>query len=352
MRRVGWALIAVVGLVACSSNSPSAVKSEPTTTTSIAPTTSAALASSTTSGPAATTTSAPVSTAPGATVPATTTPPVTTFPAPPTATSACTHSRIKHVTNSYYGLPTPQGPSIDYRQSQLGPDAHDDRGNTIQAAGLSVQMTGPAGTTTLTHPAAGYSVVLRGWGDFDGDGRTDLLVDSGPEYATFIVLGSVGSGTHDPFVDGVRVPHPALAPGAFEAFAETVGDQNRDGADDVSFGPRLYSGRQLAVLPAGAPLPTPFRTLSAPYVGLLQIDANQPPSFVEFDRVNGALHVLDARADRLRLKATTVELQAAVNFGGRATGWLVGGQHIVQFDYGTRSGQTAWRWNLEAACGT
>ena len=128
----------------------------------------------------------------------------------------------------------------------------------------------------------------RGWGDFNGDGRTDLLVDvvyGQPDDATFIVLGSVGPGTLDPFAVGIRVPHPHIKPGGFEAFPASVGDQNGDGADDVSFSPKLYSGRQLTTLPPGAALPAPFRTLPSQYVGLLQIDAGKPPSFVLLDRV-------------------------------------------------------------------
>lgn len=197
--------------------------------------------------------------------------------------SGCTHTPIADVVNSYYGLPAPHGPSIDYRSLQDAPVAHDGRGDTIEQVGLGVEMTGPRGTITLTRTEPGNAVIPRGWGDFNGDGRTDLLVDvddGKPEYATFIVPGTVGTGTHDPFVVGIRVPHPYIKPGAFEAFPAVVGDQNGDGADDISFGPKLYSGRQLMALPAGAALPAPFRTLPTAYVGLLQLDPHQPPTFV------------------------------------------------------------------------
>ena len=98
----------------------------------------------------------------------------TTIPVTP-ALWCTPHTPIAHVANSYFGLPAPSGPSIDY-PPQVVP-AHDDHGNTIQQVGLSVEMTGPGGTITLTHGGPTNDVVLRGWGDFNGDGRTDLLVD-------------------------------------------------------------------------------------------------------------------------------------------------------------------------------
>ena len=280
--------------------------------------------------------------------------------------SGCTHTPIAHVVNSYYGLPAPHGPSIDYRSLQDAPVAHDGRGDTIEQVGLGVEMTGPRGTITLTRTEPGNAVIPRGWGDFNGDGRTDLLVDvddGKPEYATFIVPGTVGTGTHDPFVVGIRVPHPYIKPGAFEAFPAVVGDQNGDGADDISFGPKLYSGRQLMALPAGAALPAPFRTLPTAYVGLLQLDPHQPPTFVvpdpadSFvggvdDRAEGTLDVLDRRADRLLFNAGPVGLLDALDSHALATGWLVNGHHVVEYDYETRSGETAWRWDLDAPCGT
>ena len=270
-----------------------------------------------------------------------------------TPTLWCTpHTPIAHVVNSYFGLPAPSGPSIDYPPKVI--PAHDDHGNTIQQAGLSVEMTGPGGTITLTHGGPTNDVVLRGWGDFNGDGRTDLLVDvvyGQPDDATFIVLGSVGPGTLDPFAVGIRVPHPHIKPGGFEAFPASVGDQNGDGADDVSFGPKLYSGRQLTALSPGAALPAPFRTLPSQYVGLLQIDANKPPSFVLLDRARASLRVLDVHSDQLLLKVGPTALAAAVAEGARATGWLVDNHYIVEFDYGSRAGDTAWRWDLNSACG-
>jgi hypothetical protein len=287
----------------------------------------------------------PASTTPPAPATSTTTARSTTTQ-PGSESTGCTHSPIAHVENSYYGLPAPNGTSIDFIATSFTSDGH---GDTVRAAGLSVEMTGTRGTITLTTPAAGSSVVLRGAGDFNGDNRGDLLVDvtDGTHYATYIVLGTVGPGTHDPAAVGERVPSPDIAAGGFAAFPAPVGDQNGDGVDDVSFGTQLYSGRVLTSLPTAPTLPTPFRTLSAPYVGLLQLAPKTPPVFVVPARSGSSLRVLDKRSDRLLLGGV-----ATVGNESRATGWLVNGHHIVELSSSTRGGETAWRWDLDGACGS
>jgi hypothetical protein len=281
-------------------------------------------------------------------------PATTTSTSAGNAASGCVHLPITHVRNSYYGLPTPDGPSIDFRASQLASPTGDGYGNTVRTEGLSVQKTGPDGGLTLTL-GDNANVILRGFGDFDGDGRGDLLVDTSVNGmdATYIVPGTVAPGTYDPAAVGVRVPSP-YKPGDFAAWPASVGDQDLDRADDVSFGTELYSGRQLAALPAGAALPGPFRTLPSQYVGLLQLDENGPPSFVVPDPTGSGLEVLDERSDRLEqgADADPTELADAIRSGGGVTGWLVNGKHIVQFEYSSRSGASEWRWNLDAPCAT
>jgi len=222
-------------------------------------------------------------------------------------------------------------------------------------------VTGPHGTITLKASRPYDDVLLRGWGDFAGDGSTDVLVDlygDGPD-TPYIVPGSIAPGTYNPAAVGVRVQYHVSGT-TFEWFPVVVGDQNGDGADDVSFGPALYSGRALM---HGGPLPAPFKTLPSPYVGLLQLDPHQPPSFVVPDPADsfvggvpdpaeGNLDVLDHRADRLLFNAGPIGLSDALANHALANGWLIDGHHVVEYSYVTRSGTTAWRWDLDSQCGT
>ena len=289
-------------------------------------------------------------------------PPTTSSAAPSTTTAAtargragCVHRPIAHDHDSYYGLAAPGGVSIDFLATHVRTPATDGHGNTMQSVGLSVERTGAQGTLLLTSADPGYEVVFRGFGDFDGDGRTDLLVDvyGAGNDVTYIVSGTVASGTRDPATVGVPVPRPHLAGGTFAGFPAAVGDQNGDGADDVSFGPEVYSGRDLlARSRIGTTRPAPLQTLTSMYAGLVQVDPKAPPSFVVPAATGASLRVLDRRSDRLLLDGSANDLSIAITLGAGASGWLVGGHHIVEYGYSTRSGSTAWRWDLDAACGT
>jgi hypothetical protein len=264
-----------------------------------------------------------------------------------TTTPECTHRPIASDA-SYAGMPTPDGPSIDFVHVA---GLIDSRGNRVDTEGLSVRRTGPDGTVTLTL-GDNAAVALRGFGDFDGDGRGDLLVDAIGDYTSYIVPGTVAAGTYDPAAVGIRIPNPAQ-PGENAWWPESVGDQDRDGADDVSFGRRLYSGRELATLPAGAALPAPFRTLPSEPVGLVRLDENGPPSFVVLAPF-GFEVLADHLDHRLLLEPATFELSPGIlrKNEGSTRGWVVNGHHLVQFDWGTRSGVYQWRWDLDAACDT
>jgi hypothetical protein len=354
----GVAAVLVVALVAAATTGTHdtlRVAGQPTvdsTTTGTRPASTSSTA--TTTGPPSTATTEPPTSLPVASptsVATTTVPAPTTSTTTPAATTACTHLPTRHVHNSYYGLPAPNGSSLDYRTLH-NTTTDDGRGNSIQAVGLTVEMRGPQGTLRLAvDPSDG--VGLLGWGDFDGDGRTDLLVQvvPGGVYTWYIVPGTVGPGSYTPAAVGVLVPDLHTGADAdFSGFPEPVGDQNGDGADDIGFGSSIYSGRDLA---AGQPGPTPFARLTSPYVGILNVDAIGRPAFVVPDEKQETLRVLDHHADRLRFGPGPVSLSDALNnFGGRATAWLANGHHIVQFEYGTRAGATQWRWDLDAACGT
>jgi hypothetical protein len=147
----------------------------------------------------------------------------TTTTTPP----GCTHLPTERVSRSYYGLKAPDGPSIDFLHSGGLSPVIDSRGNRAHSEGLEVQRTGPDGTVTLTL-GANATVKLNGFGDFDGDGRGDLLIVTIAEdgiYRYYIVLGTVGAGTYAPAAVGVLVD-PHYEPGDFGAEPASVGDQN------------------------------------------------------------------------------------------------------------------------------
>jgi len=279
---------------------------------------------------------------------------------------ACTHYPIAYHADAYYGFPAPVGPTIDFTVSQSVPNGprSDGRGDTIQlGSGFSVLMTTPTGTIRLAPGASGDGeVIFRGFGDFNGDGRTDLIVDvvGGRYYDdTYIVGGTLSPGTYDPALVGIHIPNPAKR-GEIAYFPQVVGDQNADGADDIAFGALVYSGRQLAALRPGEQLPAPMLRLPTPWVStgfnggvaLLNIDTNAPPSFVVADPSTSSLHIQDARSDRLLLRVPRSHTPGALLRGGDVTGWLVNGQHILEYWTTTRSGTTEWRWNIDTACGS
>lgn len=274
----------------------------------------------------------------------------------PARTAVCIHHPIARGSN-YYGAPATGGRSIDFHEPLLQ-NSVDGDGNSIKADGSSLVKQGHGVTVRLNYPNSAGFVDYLGFGDFDGDGRSDMLVeDSAEEGNAYVIPGTLATGTYDPSVIGLPVPQPDIR----ESVA-VVGDQNGDGADDISVGASLYSGRQVIAHHRPSTVVRPFRTLAAPPRGLVQIDAGAPPSFVvphldgDGTAHFGSLDVLDRRSDRLVLDGLTSEekdLLAGLLGGnyGSATGWLVNGHHLVDFSYSDRDGGIYWRFDLDAPCG-
>jgi hypothetical protein len=258
------------------------------------------------------------------------------------------HAPIREVHNSYYGLAAPHGARIDYDWKRQLP-ARDQQGNLIRPVGLSLEVVRRDGMVIL--PGASELA----FGDFDGDGRTDLLVDVHDNRGvrtTYIIPGTVAVGTHDPAAVGIRVASSnETATNPAFGWWTTVGDQNHDGADDLMLSSKLYSGKLMMTARPRA-LPPPFRTLPQ-VVGVLELDPAGPPTFVEVDFATSQLVVDDRRSDRLTFDVpalTTNQVPTSEIGAARATAWLVGSHRIVEYSYSTRSGETAWRWDLNAPC--
>ena len=77
----------------------------------------------------------------------------------------------------------------------------DGRADDVRATDGVVSIRRRDGTLTLTTTAA-VGVTIRGWGDLDGDGRDDLLVDDGP---LRVIDGRARNGSHDVDATGIRV---------------------------------------------------------------------------------------------------------------------------------------------------
>lgn len=222
-------------------------------------------------------------------------------------------------------------------------------------------VTTPHGTVTFAPGASGDGEVgLKGWGDFLGNGHTYLLLETYGgryQYQTFIVQADGTAGTYDPALVGVHVPNPTDVRGSrLFSDPEIVGDQNADGTPDIAFGPYVYESRELATLPPGAKLPAPIFTIPFRYVplvypgNLLDIDPNAPPSFVAFDTKTTSVRVFDAHSDELLLTYPRSN-PAPAQVPGEATGWLVNGHHIVQYEIVNEEAFWQWRWDLDAPCG-
>ena len=272
----------------------------------------------------------------------------------PTTTPTCTHlPTLTAAVPPDTPLPrAPTGPNFDYARRDSG--TTDPRGNTFRAGSYwLVTKTGPDGTIALVHgdkvQHPNNYLLFVGWGDFDGDGRDDFLVDVYSEGVAgselFIVSGALPPGTYDAAMVGIRVPYPHAQPDEVFLPPIVLPDMNGDGADDIAFGRYLVSGRALAAFRVGDPKPVPFRTLTSAPIGLLQLDAKGPPTFVLRDHAPSDLVVLDARGDRL------VTTPRGYDQDPELSTWLVNGHHILQADVGNRSGDEIWRWDLDGPCG-
>jgi hypothetical protein len=303
--------------------------------------------------------SPPSSSRPPASVATSTTSTTSSTAMPSTATTAvssaaCVHEPVLHADHVYYYFPTrpARATDIDFtdftQEDRSEYPLRDGRGDTIISIDRTLEERRPDGTVTLLPRDSNDAVILRAIGDFDGDGRTDLLVEL---YAvrdgTWIVPGTTAPGRWEPEHVGIHVPEPPNA--AVGSRFENAGDQNHDGADDVLFERAVYSGRQLTAGGAGTSLPAPLRVLPAVPLGILSIGAGAPPTFVVPGAAHQSLDVLDARRDRLLVDSPSLDL--VDSSGGLSVGgWSLDGHVFVRLDIGDRGGMTDWRWDLEAPC--
>jgi hypothetical protein len=160
-------------------------------------------------------------------------------------------------------------------------------------------------------------------GDLNGDGRDDLVVSAGP-----------GGGPRVSLYDGrgVAVNQPAKFMGDFFAYSPTVndgayvavGDYNGDGFADVAFGPgsasahlKVYNGRTLITQGAGAAEAAPLVNTMLPstpgYIGGLRVAAEDYDGDGRVDLLAGTGRNSEAR---LHLLDGVGQLDTYSLFGG------------------------------------
>ena len=303
---------------------------------------------------------APATIAPQPTVPAPTTPSPSPTTEPQSTTTSqptqaeCVRPVIGVYKNVYASseVPALTGPSIDYLRSRMSGASYNANGVRVRYPEYPdnvVRIDRPDGTVGLR------DAYLAAIDDFDGDGRIDFVavVRQGSFDVSYIVPGSVAVGTHDVAAVGIRMPAPLPTDDNFTGAWFPVGDQDRDGADDLMINDRLYSGRQLTDAPPGSTLdayPAPFRTLPHVIAGVLRLHPTGPPTIIEIVADGSALVFDDGRPQRLvGLDARTVQY-GPVYDGHMVAGFNVDGHRIVQYENGSRSGENFWRWDLDTPC--
>jgi hypothetical protein len=189
----------------------------------------------------------------------------------------------------------------------------------------------------------------------DGDGRDDLLLGIYSESQAkgiYLVSGEVKPGTHDPADVGVRVTTPQA--NVLEWWFP-VGDQDRDGADDLSRGrAELYSGRELMAPGPGEDLaqsPSPVRRFEQPWLGLLQLGPDGPPTFVEAVNTGDAAELQVLSDPAICLRTDTIRVPATPTINGlpqsaRVSGFMSGSDRIVSLSYSERDSAAVYTWNL------
>jgi len=272
----------------------------------------------------------------------------------------CERPLLPEYVSSTYSRPPdpgapPEGESLDYPGARLPDTDGDGAADSIAEAPSALEVVRGDGTVELVRDGGTVLSLQHGRhyvGDLDGDGRDELLlgVYTGSQVeGTYLVPGTVEPGSHDPADVGIRIAPPR---GNVLERWFPVGDQDRDGAADLSRGKtELYSGRDLMDAVPGedlGDLPSPFRSFEQPWLGLLQLDPDDPPTFVEGTSSAGdaaELHVLSDPAiclhtDTIPVPATSTSQSASVS------GFMSGSDRIVSFSYNQRGSAAVYMWNL------
>jgi hypothetical protein len=199
--------------------------------------------------------------------------------------------------------------------------------------------------------------------DFDGDGRTDLLVavSEGPGAGQYVMPGSTPDGPVDPAAAGISIPatlHP-----------QSIGDQTGDGTDDLAgaTGPDgagglgIYSGVDLtAPGPGGAFTGAPVEVLpDRDLVGVVVVGSEAPLLATTSDADAGGsdLTIVLGRVGEAELRLSTGEDLVFEPF--RNSGYQTGvrgyerdGTTWIVLAQSSRSGSAVVGWRLDAlACG-
>jgi hypothetical protein len=195
------------------------------------------------------------------------------------------------------------------------------------------------------------------WGDLNGDGVDDRLVAN--DAGVFVVSGAVPPGGE---LRDVGVLLTDISAGG-SWLTVPVGDQNGDGAADVSFFGRLVSGRALLSTAPGQSMSIPEPFADVPHVmSAFRLEPDGPPVLARvFGRGLSAQPGTDAgvvvKLDApesicLVTKNSNVDLDPYQWAGDSGTASVDAvrapdGHRLVEYVYSNRYGPTVYRWDLD-----
>jgi hypothetical protein len=196
------------------------------------------------------------------------------------------------------------------------------------------------------------------WGDLNGDGVDDRLVAN--DAGVFVISGTAppGSELRDA---GVLLTGTSMG-GSW--LTVPVGDQNGDGAADVSFFGRLVSGRSLLAKSPGRSMAIPEPFADAPHVmSAFRLEPDGAPALARvFGRGQTAQPGIDAgvvvkldgpESICLVTDNSNIDLDPYQWAGDSGTASVDGvrtpdGHRVVEYLYANRYGPIAYRWDLDA----
>ena len=194
------------------------------------------------------------------------------------------------------------------------------------------------------------------FGDFDGDGRDDVIVFVATEAGDrqYLISGRLPPGRYDVAAVGTALPGPWAY--------EPAGDRDGDGTDDLrawTLGGRttlggegvVIRGRDAAAPGPGNPLPNLPRALeSAPtdVLGLLQLDAGPPAWVVAGEARDSDVDVTVLGSPVSVLRTALVASQGFYGLG--VSGYWSDGHRVISMSGITRSGGFEWLWDLDGPC--
>lgn len=260
----------------------------------------------------------------------------------------------------------PEDESLDYEdlRGPLDMDGDGVADTRTAADGQSVTIERGDGTLILEHTGGLVAESdPRHYGDFDGDGRSELIVlryEGDSLDAKYVIPGTTTPGTHDVVDVGIRLEssEPEMT-----SVSDTVGDQDGDGADDLLVAPIIHSGSDVMASGPGATFDTSspgLGTIDAWVLGLIVLDEEGPPVLVSGHTESDTVALFELAAEPpVSLRTAEVDAPAGSDLplglppgAFQASGFRSGEHRWISVMASDRSTNRVWMWDLDACDGT